>query len=50
MLRTVRAIWDWVDDRTGFSETLGPLAKHAVPPTPELRRAMTGEPDNGWVR
>jgi ubiquinol-cytochrome c reductase cytochrome b subunit len=31
MLRTVRAIWDWVDDRTGFSETLGPLAKHAVP-------------------
>src|SRR5437588_11282256 len=31
MLRTVRAIWDWMDDRTGFSETLGPLAKHAVP-------------------
>lgn len=22
----------------------------AAPPTPELRRAMTGEPDNGWVR
>ena len=31
MMRTVRAVRDWVDDRTGFSETLGPLAKHAVP-------------------
>jgi ubiquinol-cytochrome c reductase cytochrome b subunit len=31
MMQTVRAVWGWVDDRTGFSETLGPLAKHAVP-------------------
>jgi ubiquinol-cytochrome c reductase cytochrome b subunit len=31
MLRTAKAIWNWVDDRLGLTETLGPLAKHAVP-------------------
>jgi ubiquinol-cytochrome c reductase cytochrome b subunit len=31
MLRKLKAIWNWIDDRTGCSETLGPLAKHAVP-------------------
>src|SRR5260370_11014109 len=31
MLRKLKAIWNWIDDRTGLSETLGPLAKHAVP-------------------
>lgn len=31
MLRYAKAIWTWLDDRTGFSETVGPLAKHLVP-------------------
>lgn len=31
MLRKAKAICAWVDDRLGISETIGPLAKHAVP-------------------
>ena len=28
----IKKLWKWIDDRTGISETLTPLAKHPVPP------------------
>lgn len=31
LLRRLRKIWNWFDDRTGASATIGPLAKHHVP-------------------
>ncbi|HRJ42178.1 MAG: cytochrome b N-terminal domain-containing protein [Caldilineaceae bacterium] len=31
MMGIVRSIWDWLDDRTGFSELVGPIASHPVP-------------------
>lgn len=31
-MNTLRSIWHWIDDRTGLSETIGPLARHLVPP------------------
>jgi ubiquinol-cytochrome c reductase cytochrome b subunit len=31
MLRRAKALWNWIDDRIGLSETIGPLARHAVP-------------------
>ena len=31
-MKTLRNIWHWFDDRTGLSATIGPLAKHPVPP------------------
>ncbi len=30
--RLGKSIWKWVDDRTGIAETLGPVARHLVPP------------------
>jgi len=30
--RLGKSIWKWVDDRTGIAETLGPMARHLVPP------------------
>lgn len=32
MKRRLKLLWQWIDDRTGISETIGPLAKHLVPP------------------
>lgn len=29
--RKLKAIWNWIDDRTGASALVGPLAKHLVP-------------------
>jgi ubiquinol-cytochrome c reductase cytochrome b subunit len=26
-----KKIWDWIDERTGIAETLGPMARHLVP-------------------
>ena len=31
-MKILRTIWHWIDDRTGLSETIGPLLKHPVPP------------------
>ncbi len=31
-MNRLRKIWAWIDDRTGLSEFLKPLAKHLVPP------------------
>jgi len=31
MKKLVLAIWDWIDDRTGISELVGPSMKHLVP-------------------
>jgi ubiquinol-cytochrome c reductase cytochrome b subunit len=31
-MRALRSIWRWVDDRTGLSAAIGPLAQHLVPP------------------
>lgn len=31
-MQTLKAMWKWIDDRTGLSETIGPIAKHLVPP------------------
>ena len=31
-MQWIRKLWKWIDDRTGISETIGPLAKHLVPP------------------
>ena len=31
-MKTLKNIWGWIDDRTGLSATIGPLAKHLVPP------------------
>ncbi len=28
----LRKLWKWIDDRTGITETIGPIAKHLVPP------------------
>ncbi len=28
----LKKLWNWVDDRTGITETIGPIAKHLVPP------------------
>ena len=28
----LKKIWEWIDDRTGISEVITPLAKHLVPP------------------
>ncbi len=30
-MQRLRALWEWLDHRTGFSETVGPLMRHAVP-------------------
>ena len=30
--RLGKSIWKWLDDRTGIAETLGPMARHLVPP------------------
>ncbi len=32
MRRFLKKIWNWVDDRSGISETIVPLMKHPVPP------------------
>lgn len=29
---TLKQLWKWIDDRTGITETVRPLAKHLVPP------------------
>ena len=31
-MKILKKIWRWIDDRSGFSEILTPLAKHLVPP------------------
>jgi ubiquinol-cytochrome c reductase cytochrome b subunit len=31
-VRALRRVWEWIDDRTGLSELIGPMAKHLVPP------------------
>lgn len=31
MLTLLKRIWDWIDDRTGLSELVGPIARHPVP-------------------
>ena len=31
-MSVLKKIWAWIDDRTGLSETIGPLARHLVPP------------------
>lgn len=31
-MNRLKTIWKWIDDRTGISEALGPLARHLVPP------------------
>ena len=31
-MKTLKKIWEWIDDRSGFSEIFGPLMKHPVPP------------------
>jgi ubiquinol-cytochrome c reductase cytochrome b subunit len=28
----LRRIWEWIDDRSGLSKAIGPLARHPVPP------------------
>ncbi|MCC6713265.1 MAG: DUF4405 domain-containing protein, partial [Candidatus Dadabacteria bacterium] len=28
----LRSAWAWLDDRTGLSAAVGPIARHAVPP------------------
>src|SRR5215472_3751134 len=30
-LRMVKQVWEWLDDRVGFTETFGPMVTHAVP-------------------
>lgn len=32
MLNWLKKIWEWIDDRSGISELIVPLAKHKVPP------------------
>lgn len=32
MLTLLKQVWDWIDDRTGLSEFVGPIARHPVPP------------------
>jgi ubiquinol-cytochrome c reductase cytochrome b subunit len=29
--RFIKTIWDWVDDRTGLADTIGPMLRHLVP-------------------
>ncbi|HJT86502.1 MAG TPA: cytochrome bc complex cytochrome b subunit, partial [Bryobacteraceae bacterium] len=31
-MKLLKRAWSWFDDRTGLSETLGPVARHPVPP------------------
>ncbi len=31
-MKKIKLIWNWIDDRTGISEFIRPLAKHLVPP------------------
>ena len=31
-MRTLKKIWNWIDDRSGFTEIFMPLIKHPVPP------------------
>jgi len=31
-MNNLKQIWNWIDDRTGISEFIRPLAKHLVPP------------------
>ena len=31
-MKKLKQLWKWIDDRTGISETVVPLAKHLVPP------------------
>ena len=33
MIRTLKKVWHWIDDRSGISEAIRPLAKHKAPPT-----------------
>lgn len=32
MKKTLKKIWNWVDDRTGITENIVPIMKHPVPP------------------
>ncbi len=36
-MRILRQIWDWLDEITGFSKSLGPVLTHAVPPAQKTR-------------
>jgi ubiquinol-cytochrome c reductase cytochrome b subunit len=29
--RRIKQVWEWLDDRVGFTETIGPMATHMVP-------------------
>src|SRR5258708_34372133 len=29
--RTLRQAWEWLDDRVGFTDTVGPMVTHLVP-------------------
>lgn len=31
-MKTLKKIWHWIDDRSGFTEIFGPLLSHLVPP------------------
>ena len=31
VIRKTKQLWDWLDDRLGISETIGPMATHLVP-------------------
>ena len=31
-MKTLKKIWNWIDDRSGFTEIFMPLIKHPVPP------------------
>jgi ubiquinol-cytochrome c reductase cytochrome b subunit len=31
-MKILKSIWQWIDDRTGMSELIGPIARHLVPP------------------
>ena len=33
MIKALKNVWQWIDDRSGISEVIAPLAKHRVPPT-----------------
>jgi ubiquinol-cytochrome c reductase cytochrome b subunit len=29
--RIIKSLWDWIDDRTGLAETIGPMLRHLAP-------------------
>lgn len=31
LIRKTRQLWEWLDDRVGFTETFGPMVSHVVP-------------------